>query len=165
MPRHGRTEAGIDIYVAGPPCQPWSQNNVRAEGEADPRGQLFSASLLFITEARPRAFIVENVCGLIRRCGGKYLGDTLETLRKGGYHVQRARLNTLDMGLPPNRPRLYLWGLRSDLGSALPAISTGRAQDALELSDILGGGKHSNPRHGRMSISSSPRQPRNASST
>ena len=45
----------IDLYVAGPPCQPWSQNNVGANGIEDPRGQLFRASVEFIVGAKPRA--------------------------------------------------------------------------------------------------------------
>ena len=49
-----------------------------------------------------------------------------------------ARLNTLDMGLPQNRPRLYIWGVRSDITEQLPDVSGGSLGEPLRLRDILG---------------------------
>ena len=105
-----RSHDGVDLYVAGPPCQPWSQNNIGASGIDDPRGRLFQASIDFIIGAQPRASILENVCGMIRSGGGRYLQDTLGTLRRGGYHVRWERIDALRLGLPHSRPRLYVWG-------------------------------------------------------
>ena len=130
----------IDLFIAGPPCQSWSLNRVGAKGEDDPRGRLFSESTTFITEAKPRAFVLENVCGLISRGGGRYLSRTLEILRTGGYRVRWARINPLELGLPQNRPRLYIWGVRADLSPEAPVVETTRKTGALTLSDILGKG-------------------------
>ena len=71
--KHYRGTDEIDVYVAGPPCQPWSNNNKGAKGEDDPRGRLFASSIDFILQAQPRAFVLENVCGLTWQGGGKYL--------------------------------------------------------------------------------------------
>ena len=106
----------------------------------DPRGQLFQASISFITEAQPKAFVLENVCGLIRNNGGIFLQSTLEHIRQAGYRVAWAKLNSLDMGLPHNRPRLYIWGIRDDAADELPSINTGGAADALCLADRLDNG-------------------------
>ena len=47
-------------------------------------------------------------------------------------------MNTLAMGLPQNRPRLYIWGVREDLNTDLPDIPTGHLGATLDLKDILG---------------------------
>ena len=96
------------------------------KGKQIPEEKLFDAAIHFITEAKPRAFILENVCGLISRGGGKHLSDRLRTLRSSGCHVTWARLNSFGLGLPHNRPRLYIWGLRADMGFELPVTCTGR---------------------------------------
>ena len=135
----------IDIYVAGPPCQPWSRNSANAQGENDPRGGLFQESITFITTAQPRAFVLENVCGLISWNGGRHLSRILEALRNGGYKVRWARLNPLEMGLPQNRPRLYVWGVRNDIAPDAPRVSTDCRAGVLKLRDILGQGEPMDP--------------------
>ena len=117
---------GVDLYLAGPPCQPWSLNNTAAAEENDPRGQLFNASVSFICEARPRAFIIENVCGLASKSGGRYLTDVLRRIKDRGHHATWARMSPREMGLPQNRPRVYVWRLRTGLAPRLPEIATQR---------------------------------------
>ena len=95
---------GLDIYVAGPPCQLWSQNNATAAGEHDPRGKFFFDTIDFIKTATPRAFVIENVCGLASKGGGRYIAETVGSLREAGYQVAWAKLNPLELGLPQNRP-------------------------------------------------------------
>ena len=105
--RHGT----LDLYVAGPPCQPWSSAGLR-HGTDDPkgRGHLFQGAVDFIVSARPRAFVLENVDRLATYQGGLFLGHILKDLRGGGYRVFHRILNTELHGLPQHRVRLYLVG-------------------------------------------------------
>ena len=115
-------EAGeeVDIYVAGPPCQPWSETNVAAGGEKDPRGKLFAASLNFILEAKPRTFILENVCGFMRKDGGRHLTATICILRNGGGvpspmgHVQHPE----DGDTPEQTPSVHMGNPRGHYGGS-----------------------------------------------
>ena len=136
-----QSEGELDLYVAGPPCQPWSRNNQGAKGENDPRGGLLGASVAFITAARPKAFVLENVIGLIRHEGGVVFHRTIAQIRAAGYKTSWAKLNPLAMGLPQNRPRVYIWGIRADTGCDLPQVHTGAAEDTLTLGDILNHGR------------------------
>ena len=57
-----------DILIAGPPCQPFSKSGYWARGDAlrldDPRADTLAAFLRVLRDARPRAFLLENVYGL-----------------------------------------------------------------------------------------------------
>ena len=57
-----------DILIGGPPCQPFSKSGFWATGEAkrltDPRSTTIEGYLRVLAEARPKAFLLENVEGL-----------------------------------------------------------------------------------------------------
>ena len=105
----------LDIYAAGPPCQPFSAAGKRL-GLCDPlgRGQLFRESVSFIAAARPRTFILENVPQLATTAGGAFFREILATLRSAGYRVSHAVLDAAAHGLPQHRPRLFIVGLRAE---------------------------------------------------
>src|SRR5690606_4457240 len=65
----GGLEVGeADVLIGGPPCQPFSKSGFWARGEArrlnDPRAGTLGAYMRVLAEARPRAFLLENVEGL-----------------------------------------------------------------------------------------------------
>ena len=109
----------IDVYVAGFPCQPFSAAGQRG-GFGDPRGTVFWSCLEVIRVKRPRYFILENVRGLLThdkaRPRDKH-GRTFATVWKHlcdlrDYTVKWKVLNTRDLGIPQNRPRLFMVGSR-----------------------------------------------------
>lgn len=64
---------------------------------------------------QPRAFILENVEGLVTHEKGKTLSIILNTLTEIGYNHSWKVLNSKDFGIPQNRKRIYIVGLRKDL--------------------------------------------------
>ena len=78
----------------------------------DHRGRLFWDLAAVIKAARPRAFLLENVKGLVSHDGGQTLRIVLETLVGLGYGVHHAILNARDYGVPQNRERIYIVGFR-----------------------------------------------------
>lgn len=99
----------VDLYLAGPPCQSFSLAGKRL-GAADPRGQLFEAALSFIRSFQPKVFVLENVRGLL---SSEYWTYVLETLRGfEDYFVEYRILNTKDFGIPQNRERVYIVGIK-----------------------------------------------------
>ena len=118
----------LDIYMTSPPCQAFSMAGKRL-GKEDKRGILFFNSLEFIQVNKPRFFIFENVKGLLSDDGGKTFSEWVNML--GGksvngnpvifayddsvpYHLYWKVLNAKEHGVPQNRERVFLIGIRDD---------------------------------------------------
>lgn len=118
----------LDIYMTSPPCQAFSLAGKRL-GKDDSRGILFFNSHEFIQKNKPRFFIFENVKGLLSDDNGNTFNEWLNLL--GGksinglpvlfpheqsvpYHLYWKVLNAKDHGVPQNRERVFLIGIRDD---------------------------------------------------
>lgn len=106
----------IDLLVGGSPCQSFSSVGFRG-GLEDVRGTLFYEYARIIQEVQPKVFIYENVRGLTTHDNGntwkkmkKVFTDTLH------YNISEPQvLNAADYGIPQNRRRLFVIGIRKDL--------------------------------------------------
>ena len=106
---------GIDLYAAGSPCPSYSSaNNANAAGDKDARGQLIYVAVDFVEAKRPKAFLLEQ-SGQLQSKYKDVLKKILKRTRKAGYNVTYKLLNTLEHGLPQNRPRVYVAGVRADV--------------------------------------------------
>jgi DNA (cytosine-5)-methyltransferase 1 len=118
----------LDIYMTSPPCQAFSLAGNR-KGEDDDRGILFYNSHEFIQKNKPRYFIFENVKGLLSDDNGKTFQRWCAFL--GGksvngnpvifpmdeavpYHIYYKVLNAKNFGVPQNRERIFIIGIRDD---------------------------------------------------
>ena len=107
----------FDILTGGFPCQPFSSIGKREGFEHKTQGTLFFYIAKIIKEKRPKAFLLENVPGLVSHNEGKTLEIILDVLRKElKYDVSIKVLNSADFGVPQERKRLYFVGFRNDLG-------------------------------------------------
>lgn len=128
-------EESLDIYCTSPPCQAFSMAGKRM-GKDDQRGILFFNSLEFIKENKPRYFIFENVKGLLshdRQDKNAVYGRTFQEWINylGGksvngvhtffpyedsvpYHIYFQVLNAKHYGIPQNRERVFIIGIRDD---------------------------------------------------
>lgn len=104
-----------DLYVAGFPCQPFSSMGKRqGVHDSQGRGLIIDHIVAALGAQRPRAFILENVSGLVREHGGTFR-QILHCLRAIGpdqYHVSWRILNTAQHGVPQNRARVYIIGFK-----------------------------------------------------
>lgn len=118
----------LDIYMTSPPCQAFSVAGKRL-GKNDKRGILFFNSYEFIQFNKPRFFIFENVKGLLSEDEGRTFSEWVNML--GGksvngipvlfpyeesvpYHLYWRVLNAKEHGVPQNRERVFLIGIRDD---------------------------------------------------
>lgn len=135
--------AGIDLLSGGPPCQPFSFGGKR-QGRQDER-EMFPEFVRAVREAKPKAFVIENVKGLLGRAMLPYFNYVIQQLQlpehtreknekwkahrarlerlytggKGGgtqYRVIYQVLNGADYGVPQRRERVFIVGVRADLG-------------------------------------------------
>jgi len=89
----------------------------RKHGFEDARGTLFFEVARILHEKKPKAFILENVQGLVHHDRGKTLKTILDILEKDlHYFVPSPQiLNARYFGVPQNRPRIFIIGFREDL--------------------------------------------------
>ena len=103
-----------DLLLAGFPCQAFSHAGLR-QGFKDTRGTLFFEIARILEHHRPKAFLLENVRGLRSHDGGNTLKIIVNTLTELGYKNLHAEiLNAKDFGLPQNRARFFLVGLKDN---------------------------------------------------
>lgn len=124
----------FDILLGGFPCQAFSSEGKR-EGFADKknRGTLIYELCRIIKDKKPRAFLLENVYGLVHHDHGRTLQIILNALKKMKYNVQFAVMNSKDYGnIPQNRVRIYIAGFRNRT-----AFRKFKFPDTVELTNTL----------------------------
>jgi DNA (cytosine-5)-methyltransferase 1 len=135
------TLMNIDLVAGGPPCQPFSLGG-KHQADLDKR-DMFPAAINAIERLKPKAFIFENVKGLLRKTFANYFEyillrltypsfdaevtsdwqqhlDDLRRISKLSYsgtkyNVQFRLINVANYGVPQNRDRVIIIGIRSDL--------------------------------------------------
>jgi DNA (cytosine-5)-methyltransferase 1 len=101
-------DGGVDIIVAGPPCQAYSTVGKRLLD--DPRGKLFQEYYRLLEEVRPKFFVFENVKGLLSMQKGELLKTVISLFESLGYKVKYEVLNAADYGAPQVRERVIITG-------------------------------------------------------
>lgn len=102
-----------DLLVGCYPCQGFSQGGRRtANNKLNFLYQEFARAL---KQIKPKAFIVENVSGMVRSTFAHLLKDQIKTFTEIGYKVQYQILNAADYGVPQLRKRIFIVGIRDDL--------------------------------------------------
>lgn len=99
-----------DVVLAGFPCQPFSTFGKRAGFAHETQGTLFYDVLRVIKENRPRAFLLENVKGLLSHDRGRTISVIRESLLALGYQIAIQTLNSANYGLPQVRERIFIVG-------------------------------------------------------
>ena len=125
----GFERGAADLVVGGFPCQAFSTVNPTKDPSAK-AGQLFWEMADIVGKVQPLAFIAENVKGFYRLAGGEYFRLAHEVFTKKGYVVKEQLLNASEFGIPQLRERLFIVGLRNDLGAAFvfPEPSHGKSR-------------------------------------
>lgn len=117
------TAAGeADVLIGGPPCQPFSKSSYWVNGDTarldDPRASTLTAFLRVLKETKPKAFLLENVYGLVYKQkdeGLRYLLNGIDKLNEQtgtNYSVEWRVLNAANYGVPQLRERVFLVGSR-----------------------------------------------------
>jgi DNA (cytosine-5)-methyltransferase 1 len=155
---YATTLPGIDLVAGGPPCQPFSLGGKHA-GQGDERN-MFPEAVRAVRELKPRAFVFENVKGLLRESFTKYFNYVLLQLefpdcvrsaredwldhharlqrlktgrRFGGlrYNIVVDLLNAANYGVPQRRERVFIVGFREDIQEKWAFPKPTHSRDAL----------------------------------
>lgn len=124
-----------DVLVGGPPCQPFSKSSYWVNGDTlrldDPRSNTLGAYLRVLRDTQPKAFLLENVYGLVYRQkdeGLRHLLDGIDRINQElgtKYRASWKLLNAARYGVPQSRERVFLVGSRDGANFKFPRPTHG----------------------------------------
>lgn len=161
---YGALQDGVDVLAGGVPCQPFSIGG-KHKGHKD-RRNMFPEVVRAVRELRPKAVLLENVRGLLRRSFARYFShvqlslaypeivpkegeDWLDHLaRLERHHTQGGRtglfyrvvfryVNAADYGVPQRRERVFIVAVRGDLSIEWSFPKPTHGADALIWSKFI----------------------------
>lgn len=103
------------LVIGGPPCTPFSKSGFWLEEKrksADPNASLLDEYVRVVRDARPEAFILENVQGLTYKTHKAQFDRIITGLRELGYNPSWKVLLAADYGVPQLRRRVFVVGRR-----------------------------------------------------
>lgn len=123
----------VDVIVGGPSCQGFSTHGRR--DPQDDRNSLWSHMRDLVQEINPRAFLMENVPGLVSHRDGHLRGQMLKEFQDLGFRVEAKILLAADYGVPQLRRRVFVVGVQEDLAFKFPDETHlgGWRRDSLDL--------------------------------
>ena len=104
----------VDVIIGGPPCQGFSTIGKRLI--KDPRNELVFEFIRFIKVIKPKAFLMENLRGLLSSDKGNTKNAIEHEFEALGYSTVSKVLCAANYGVPQKRYRLFFLGVRNDLG-------------------------------------------------
>ena len=107
----------FDVLLAGFPCQPFSSIGKREGFANKTQGTLFFDVLRILKYHMPKAFLLENVPGLLTIQKGETFKIIMGALKEAGYEVSYSVLNAADFGIAQSRKRVVIVGFRDDIDS------------------------------------------------
>lgn len=137
----------VDVVVGGPPCQSYSTLGKR---QMDARANLFMEYKRVLCILHPRAFLFENVKGILSMDKGALFEHVRKEFEDIGYSLQYKILNAVDYGVPQLRERVILVGFLGENDFQYPEPTHGEGllpyvtlQDALKDLPVLSCGEES----------------------
>jgi DNA (cytosine-5)-methyltransferase 1 len=139
--KHFPKGTACDILLGGPPCQGFSTHRINGAGVDDPRNALIHEYFDFVRNLRPRAFLMENVPGMLWPRHRGYLEEFYRQAVAAGYRVfEPQKIDARDYGIAQRRQRVFILGLRQDVkdeGFAWPPAPTHSGSPQLGESGLL----------------------------
>jgi DNA (cytosine-5)-methyltransferase 1 len=119
----GLTKGEASLLIGGPPCTPFSKSGFWLDYKResrDPDASLLDEYARVVEEARPEAFVLENVHGLVYRTHSSQLNRLMRRLHEIGYNPQMRLLNSAAYGVPQIRKRVFIVGRRDGKAFSFP---------------------------------------------
>lgn len=115
----------IDIIVGGPPCQSYSTLGKR---KLDERANLFLEYKRILSIVKPKAFVFENVVGMLSMDNGRLFKKICSEFEELGYIVKHKILNAVNFGVPQQRERVILVGVLGSNNYVYPSETHGEGK-------------------------------------
>lgn len=126
----------IDLVVGGPPCQSYSTLGKR---QMDDRANLFMQYKRILMILNPKAFVFENVVGILSMDKGNLFKNIKKEFSELGYELKYKVLNAVDYGVPQQRERVILVGMLGYNNFEYPKATHGEGlKPYVRLCDAIG---------------------------
>lgn len=102
-----------DLVLGGFPCPGFSEAGPRLID--DERNFLYIHFIRCLIQAKPFAFVAENVKGMLTLGKGEVMDQIVQDFSSAGYNVKFKLVNAKDYGVPQNRERVFIVGIRNDI--------------------------------------------------
>lgn len=121
--RNIKSFPAADVLIGCYPCTGFSiaarrraRNASTRNLKANENNFLYKEFLRALRQIRPKFLFVENVKGMLTADEGWFLQKQINGFRRNGYRVKAELLSADDFGVPQARERVFIVGVRSDLG-------------------------------------------------
>jgi DNA (cytosine-5)-methyltransferase 1 len=131
LKRAGISRDDVDVVIGGPPCQGfstigrvkiaslvregvWNLRNAHPRFIDDPRNILYKEFVRIVRDLQPKAFVMENVPGMMSYRNGEIVDQIREDFAAIGYRTDARVLNAVQFGVPQVRKRIFFIGTRMD---------------------------------------------------
>jgi DNA (cytosine-5)-methyltransferase 1 len=128
----------VDLIIGGPPCQAYSLVGRARDKNGmkdDPRNHLYKEYAKFLKRYNPKAFVFENVIGLITADKGSYFRNMQSYFKRIGYELDYTIQKAEDFGVLQKRRRIILIGWQKGLVFKYPKFT--KIKDVYKIQDIL----------------------------
>ncbi|MCT7529509.1 DNA cytosine methyltransferase [Aliarcobacter cryaerophilus] len=147
----GVNNNSVDVIIGGPPCQSFSsQGKARDPNgmKCDPRNYLYESYIKILNHFKPKFFVFENVTGILStKINGEQIIDTIFKDMKKNYKIVEDKnillLNAADFGVPQERKRVIIIGVRKDLNIDVATIykdlaEIAKNEETITVHDAIG---------------------------
>lgn len=132
-------DGDCDLLLGGPPCQGFSTHRIKDAGVDDPRNALIHNYFAFVRRLKPKAFLMENVPGMLWPRHKSYLDEFYRQALESRYVVyEPQKLDARDYGIPQRRQRVFILGVREDISAEGFEWPPKRTHSAPELTETTG---------------------------
>lgn len=128
----------IDLIIGGPPCQAYSLVGRARDSEGmknDSRNYLYKEYAKFLKNYQPKAFVFENVLGLVSAEKGRYFKNMRSYFKRIGYNLDYTIQHSEDFGVLQKRRRVIIIGWRKDIDFSYPEFD--KIKHDFKVKDIL----------------------------
>lgn len=127
-----------DVISGGFPCTPFSVAG-KGLGSSDSRkGDLPYYFLQAVRVKKPKAFLLENVAGIVNKDHREFFNNLISEFESLGYDVNWKLINCVDYGVPQKRKRVFAVGVRKDLGRGFTFPAFVPEEERLTIRDAIG---------------------------
>lgn len=124
----------IDVVVGGPPCQGFSIAGKR--DPEDPRNRLYKGFVEAIRLLSPKAFVMENVPTISAPSNKLLFDEIVSDFQALGYQVSSKVLLASEYGVPQNRRRMFIVGVRDGMKFDFPTSISGLVTAEEAIGDL-----------------------------
>jgi DNA (cytosine-5)-methyltransferase 1 len=131
----GLKRGELDLFDASPPCQSFSSSNTKRD-VYDKRNDLYLKTIKLIMEIQPKVFVIENVEGMRKGKMKKVWNSFVREFKKMNYRIEFKVLKAEQYGVPQERRRVIVIGVRNDINQLinLPSLFPTPSTKASDMS-------------------------------